>query len=99
MSKLKGDNTIISIGGVEKSIERIINLNLELVSKQIAVWQLNRLHIFLNLLKNEKKIAEISKSLTLTESAVYKNIREGSLNVLVSVFEEMSGIINSGIRK
>ncbi|MCF8242438.1 MAG: SatD family protein [Melioribacteraceae bacterium] len=31
MNKLKEDNSLISIGGVEKSIERMINLNLELV--------------------------------------------------------------------
>lgn len=98
MNRIKKNGSLIHIAGINKSIEKIINLNLQLISNQIIDWNLNRLHIFSSLLKGEDKSAKISKLLDISERAVYKNISSGSLDVIVSVFEETAVIINSVIQ-
>lgn len=98
MNMIKKNGSLIYVGGIDDPVEKIVNLNLELISNQISDWNLNRLKIFFNLLKGENRYSRISKSLSISERAVYKNISSGSLDVIVAVFQEISKIINSTIK-
>gem|GEM_PF-267197 len=97
MDMIKKNGSLIHIGGINNSVEKIVNLNLKLISNQVSDWNMNRLQIFFNLLKGENRYSRISKSLSISERAVYKNISSGSLDVIVAVFQEITEIINSSI--
>jgi predicted transcriptional regulator len=98
MNSIKKNGSLINIGGVNGSVETIVNLNLKLISNQINDWNFNRLQIFFNLLKGENNYSRIAKSLSISERAVYKSIRSGSLDVIVAMFKEITELINSSIK-
>jgi len=72
---------------------KLLNKNLDLISHMINNWKKNRLLILKELL-NGKSISEISKSINITNSAIYKNINSGALDTIVEIFIELSNTIN-----
>lgn len=96
---MKKNDSLFHVGGLNDSIEKLSNLNMQLISNQVVTWNQNRLLIFSNLIKGERKYSKISKSLSISERAIYKNISSSSLDVIVDIFYELMMIINQSIKK
>jgi len=91
--ELKDTPYLFKVISEKNTMTKLLNKNLDLISHMINNWKKNRLLILKELL-NGKSISEISKSINITNSAIYKNINSGALDTIVEIFIELSNTIN-----
>lgn len=70
-----------------------INASLHLISRQMRKWNQRRFSI-LYMLDQGMSIKNIAKQLDVSESAVYKNREEGSLDVILNLKKSLVTLIN-----
>jgi len=89
----RGEHRFIIQGITEPQTADLLNNTLFLISNQINSWQLNRISILRRRMENQavKKIAE---DLGISETAVYRNIYDGSLREIIRIFRLISSRID-----
>ena len=89
----RGEHRFIIQGLAEPQTADLLNNTLFLISNQINSWQLNRISILRRRMENQavKKIAE---DLGISETAVYRNIYDGSLREIIRIFHLIASRID-----
>lgn len=84
----------INFEGEEESTEvKLMNDSLQLLSHEVQGWRQNRLSI-LYLLQEGYDYKQITKKLDISQPAFYKNKEAGALEVVRSLTDHISAIIN-----
>lgn len=71
----------------------LINESLFLISRQMESWKRTRFSILHKLEKN-RSIKEIAQQLDISETAVYKNRQNGSLDIILSMGRSIPRLVN-----
>jgi len=71
---------------------------LSLVSHEMKAWNANRLRT-LALRQENVPVKKIADELGISDKAVYKTIDAGALEVIMRVFEEIKGAVDTGVRR
>lgn len=98
MNELKKSNNLYSFSGIEKDVESFINHILSLISHTLRNWKANRYNILRMLMENIN-ISTISKKLKISDTAVYKNINAGAIETIISIFEELTVMLNKEFKR
>jgi hypothetical protein len=93
---LKSDRKNFRVQGLAEKNE-LVNHILNLVSHTRSSWRKNRIGTFLGLMRKEKA-AETAERLSITEQAVYRNIRDGELGSLLGLLSQLSLLMNEQLR-
>ncbi|RKY87306.1 hypothetical protein DRQ09_04675, partial [candidate division KSB1 bacterium] len=93
IQELKKTRFLFKIVSDEMHNLDFLNNNLYLISHIINDWKKNRLEILKRLI-NGYTIQQISDSLKISTTAVYKNITEGALKIIIELFKEISLFVN-----
>ena len=72
---------------------KLANSSLRLISDQLRSWSQNRFSILSRLVR-EQKVSDIADELDLSEVAVYKNRKAGSLPVILDLAQHIETIMN-----
>ena len=93
IAELKKSSRLIKIEGEGIPYLNFVNNSLYLISQSSMGWTKNRFHVLSRLLKGwtPKKIAS---DLDISAVAVYKNIKVGSLDVIIDMQREISNMLN-----
>ena len=94
MEQLKKGDARYRLGGLGDE-EAFINAALELIAHNREKWRTPRVVTLANILQG-KTVKEISQVTRSTEQAVYRNIRDGELDAIISM---LAGITESMIRR
>lgn len=84
MEQLKKGDARYRLGGLGQD-ETFINAALELIAHNRTKWRAPRVITLANILQG-KTVKEISQVTGSTEQAVYRNIRDGELDAIISMF-------------
>lgn len=74
----------------------LINNTLFLISNQLNSWKLNRITVLRSRLENQP-IKEIAEKLGISETAVYRNIYDGSLREIIRLFDLIAGELENNL--
>jgi len=92
MQEIKKSEACYKIKGLETD-EELTNNTLALISDNKNKWEENRIKIFHDLL-GHKKVNTIALNIGISQTAVYKNISDGSLKVIGKIMQAFSEKIN-----
>lgn len=92
LDSLRSDGKNFRVQGLQER-DKLVRHALDLVSNLRSGWRENRIGTFLGLLK-ASSAAETATYLSISEQAVYRNIRDGDLNNIAGLLGEVSGLIN-----
>ncbi len=95
MEKLKSGNTRYRVEGL--SWDEYLNEVLVLISYNRTKWRKPRVVVLANLLQG-KTIKEICKLVRNTEQAVYRNIRDGALDTMLTLLSGIAERMNKALR-
>jgi len=82
----------------ESAILKLINASLQLLSHEIKTWKKNRLAI-LYLLKEGYDYKKIADRLDISTPAFYKNKEAGALEVISTLIDSITALVNQQITK
>lgn len=93
IAELKKSSYLIKIEGEGIPFQPLVNNSLYLVSQYSMGWSLNRIQVLSKLQQgwSPKRIAD---DLGISTVAVYKNIKAGSLDVIIDLQKEVSNLLN-----
>jgi hypothetical protein len=74
-----------------------IRNSLYFISYHIEGWKKNRVYI-MSLLADGMQVRAIAQKLKISEQAVYKNIRNGGLQLILELSKNITGIINNLVK-
>lgn len=97
IEKLKESDFLYQVSEADReedSILSLINGSLHLISREMRSWNKNRFTI-LFLLDEGVSVREIARNLQISESAVYKNRTDGSLDIIIEIKNSMVSLINN----
>lgn len=83
----------INVAEKEDAAIRLINASLDLISKQMTTWKKTRFEV-LKLLSGGESVKKIAGALGISESAVYKNRDDGSLEIIMRMNKNFIELIN-----
>lgn len=84
-------------GGVSREPElRLANAALDLMSGQMRSWQKNR-YTILHRIDEGWTVREIAERLKISETAVYKNRKEGNLEVILAITRSITDLIHQSL--
>lgn len=92
LDSLRVDGKHFRVQGLQER-DRLVRHSLDLVSHLRSGWRENRIGTFLGLLK-ASSAAETATYLSISEQAVYRNVRDGGLNSIAGLLEDVSGLIS-----
>ena len=92
LDSLQSDGKQYRVGGLQDR-DKLVRHSLDLVSHLRSGWRKNRIGTFLGLLK-ASGAAETASYLSISEQAVYRNIRDGDLNSIAGLLREVSSLVN-----
>ena len=95
MQEIKKNEDCYKIKGLEKD-EELTNNMLAIISDNKKKWEGNRIKIFHDVL-GHKKVNAIAHNIGISQTAVYKNISDGSLKVIGEIMQAFSEKINQQI--
>ena len=93
IEELKRSGGAFRVTEMDQTRHRWINPGLDLISHASHNWKRNRLLVLERLLAGQDAKA-ISKAANFSPTAVYKNIRAGALNTVVSLYTEIGSSLN-----
>lgn len=97
LSELKRPNLMFRITEAGAIAPPWINLALDLISHESGGWKASRLYVFHKLLEGQEPTA-IAREIAVTNAAVYKNIKSGSLWTVKSMLHEIAEWANARCR-
>ncbi len=96
MTVLKKTPHLFGISGEPLPRAGLALAALHLISHSLHKWKKNRLHV-LSLLGEDMAIKDIAARIGISDKAVYKTIDSGGLRIILSLFEELAGLINESL--
>lgn len=93
IESLKKQGYLLDLVMENERATKLSRLTLKLLSTMIALWKPNRFEIFEGIYNN-KPVKTIAEELDISVQAVYKNIEEGELRLIIQTFTEIEQIIN-----
>lgn len=101
MTNLKRDkNRLIYISGDDIKQWVLPNLVLELISRRVRKWDSNRFKILARLMRTEPQdIKNIADELGISQTAVYKNIRNAMLPTIVKTCNNLAEKLDETLRQ
>jgi hypothetical protein len=94
---MKTEDTLLRIEGLEADSAALCNASLRLVSHAFRRWQTRRFEI-LAALQRDTPVLDIARQLAVSEQAVYKNVSEGHLRDVLTVFDAIATLVNRTLR-
>ncbi|KAA3613877.1 MAG: hypothetical protein DWQ05_16510 [Calditrichaeota bacterium] len=92
MSKMRRQNSLLNIKGLQNPERALIEENLNLLSFHMQKWKANRFAILRQLMADTSIIA-IAESQNLTDKAIYKAIQINGIGIIHKVIREITNII------
>lgn len=83
----------INVAEKEDAAIRLINASFDLMSKQMSTWKKTRFEV-LKLLSRGESVKNIAGVMGISESAVYKNRDDGSLEIIMRMNKNFIELIN-----
>ncbi len=96
VNELKQSHYLLHLTGEEIPHLRLMQQILFFVSHHMDTWNENRIRTLV-MLRRKLPVKEIAAELEISEPAVYKTIRVGALQVVMSLFAEVEGVINQSL--
>ena len=93
ISELKKTSYLIKINSEAIPHLNLLNNTLYLISRISDNWSLNRFQVMSGLMNGWSR-NKIAQSLDISTVAVYKNIKAGSLDVIIDLLKEIGGYLN-----
>jgi hypothetical protein len=93
ITRLKETSYLIKIEAEDVPHLDLLNNSLYLTSQAVSGWSLNRFQVLSGLLSGQSR-KKIADSLGISTVAVYKNIRAGSLDVIIDLSKEIGNALN-----
>jgi len=96
IEKLKKTGSLfgVEVEMAEESVEfKLINNSLQLLSSGIKKWKKTRYKIFVKLMDG-LPVKKIASQMNISETAVYKNREDGSLDVIMKLNGNITALIN-----
>ncbi|MCH8550931.1 MAG: SatD family protein [Natronospirillum sp.] len=85
MERLKGQARTLAITGLADADQRWADALLQVIGSMSAKWRANRYEILCRLLMDQTP-ADIAAALEISIQAVYQNIRDGELELIMALF-------------
>lgn len=98
MEKLKSNDALFGISGLTPPYSDLVNDVMSLVSGLIGEWRNNNRHFIISYLYENLKVTSMAEKLGISEQAVYKNIDNGRLFNLKSIFDNIASVINKDLK-
>lgn len=93
IEEMKKKDILLSIATDNKQFDRLVNSSFRILSANLRGWNRNRLMI-LKKRYEEIDVKQIARELELSEVAVYKNIRAGTLDAIKDLTDSITEIVN-----
>lgn len=93
LERLKKEELIFACEGDPGPCSRLIRHSLRFISDRIVKWDKKRFAVLYGL-SRDRSISEMADFLDITERSVYKNIRAGSLNLILETVEEIGRLLS-----
>jgi hypothetical protein len=94
IDRLKDSGDLLHLDGLPENCALLAEGSLRLLSQRIQRWEANRFAILHGLLVGDP-VKTIATELSVSEQAVYKNIRSGGLEAVIQVLSSLTKIINN----
>ena len=94
IDRLKDSGDLLHLGGLPENCALLAEGSLRLLSQRIQRWEANRFAILHGLLVGDP-VKTIATELSVSEQAVYKNIRSGGLEAVIQVLSSLTKILNN----
>ncbi|PKD45097.1 SatD family protein [Rhodohalobacter barkolensis] len=93
IEEMKKEDILLTIATDNKQFDRLVNSSFRILSANLRAWNRNRLMI-LKKRYEEIDVKQIAGELELSEVAVYKNIRAGTLDAIQDLTDSITEIVN-----
>lgn len=93
IEQLKKSGGAYHIGGLPEALGELVNCSLRIAELGIDKWNENRWNIALGM-REGRKVRQLSEQLGISESAVYKNIKESGLEDIDTLFRQIGQAMN-----
>ncbi|MES9991811.1 MAG: SatD family protein [Candidatus Thiodiazotropha sp.] len=94
INRLKESGELFHLDGLAENCAPLAEGTLRLLSQRFKKWEANRLAILHGLLVGNS-VKAIAKNLSVSEQAVYKNIRSGGLEAVIQVLSALAELLNN----
>lgn len=94
IDRLKDSGDLLHLDGLPENCALLAEGSLRLLSQRIQRWEANRFAILHGLLVGDP-VKTIATELSVSEQAVYKNIRSGGLEAVIQVLSSLTKILNN----
>lgn len=96
LTQLKQDGYLFNVrhSNNNSDVINFVRNSLFLISYNIGWWKKNRINI-MSLLADDMQVKAIAKKLKITEQAVYKNISNGGLQLVLNITGNITRIFNN----
>ncbi len=96
IEQLKQTSLLFTIAGENIPHLNLANRSLYLLSHLLQGWSANRFRILSALLR-EKSVKEIARDLDISSVAVYKNMKAGALETVISLTKSIANFLNEQV--
>ncbi|WP_069133374.1 SatD family protein [Rhodohalobacter halophilus] len=93
IEQMKDEDTLLSLVTGNPPYDRLINSSFQILAGNLRTWNKNRFSI-LKMRYEDMEVKNIARELGLSEVAVYKNIRAGTLDAIREFTECISNFLN-----
>ena len=84
---------MFAIVGLSGTSSSLINTNLSLISRMMVSWRPNRFKVLAQLCQKRDPV-DIAEKLDISKQAVYKNINDGALELIMKAFHDIEKAID-----
>ncbi|NIM14809.1 MAG: hypothetical protein GTO45_22705 [Candidatus Aminicenantes bacterium] len=94
--KLKETPWLFTIVNPHDANQKMVEQTLFLISHMFLKWKQNRFQILQRLCR-DSTVKQMAQNMNITDKAIYKNIDDGGLKIIMELFSEIEGIINRSL--
>lgn len=94
LDRLKPEDRTLAINGLNSGDQRWANALVQVIDSMTRKWRANRFEILYRLMMQQSP-ADIAAELDLSVQAVYRNIRDGDLELVMELFALLDTLIES----
>lgn len=98
IERLKGNDRQWAIGGLEEADQRWATALLDAIDSLTRKWRANRFEILYRLL-SEQSPGTIAADLDLSVQAVYRNIRDGDLELIMELLQLVNSLLHKALNR
>ena len=98
IEELKATPYLFNIAGMDASQATLVKQSLRLISHNLCKWNRNRLQVMAMLCEG-LPAKEIGDRVPISNTAVYKTIDAGALQIIIQLFAEVTKLINESLEQ